>query len=104
MSKNEFYIPRFLRCVLRCVKIVMNAIFQNSQPQTSKSHLLVATHNEESIRLAAHNIHQMGLSPTDDRISFGQIYGMADYLSTPLGNLVSVPFEKFVLNSANTYS
>lgn len=62
--------------------IVLRNIFNNSK---RNCHLLVATHNEVSIRLAAQCMKDMTIDPSDDRVSFGQIYGMADYLSTPLG-------------------
>jgi len=49
-----------------------------------KPHLLVATHNEISIRMAAQAMKDLGIQSKDETVSFGQIYGMADYLSTPL--------------------
>ncbi len=62
-----------------------------------KSHLLVATHNEISIRLAVEQMKHYSMEPNGEEISFGQIYGMADYLSTPLGKKkVLIFFGNFV--------
>lgn len=74
----------------------MKTVLKNlSQNPKKKSHLLVASHNEVSIRLAAQAMKDYEISANDDRVSFAQIYGMADYLSTPLGvnndhNIISV--------------
>jgi len=52
-----------------------------------KSHLIVASHNERSIRLAAHLTKEFGLEQSDGKhgVSYAQVFGMSDYLSTPLG-------------------
>ncbi|OXA52970.1 hydroxyproline dehydrogenase [Folsomia candida] len=65
----------------KAVKTVLKNLSQNPK---KKSHLLVASHNEVSIRLAAQAMKDYEISANDDRVSFAQIYGMADYLSTPL--------------------
>ena len=56
---------------------------QMSKDPDSKAYLTVATHNENSIRLAAQKMRDFGME--NSAVSFAQIYGMADYLSTPLG-------------------
>jgi hypothetical protein len=58
-----------------------------SSTSQKKSHLMVASHNENSIRLAAQLMKDFDIKPNEDKVSFGQIYGMGDYLSTPLGKL-----------------
>jgi hydroxyproline oxidase len=55
-----------------------------AQPKEAQTHLVIAGHNERSIRLAAQKMKDLGLRAQCGLVSFGQIYGMSDYLSTPL--------------------
>ncbi|CAG7834136.1 unnamed protein product, partial [Allacma fusca] len=66
----------------RCVQLVLEHIALTKNK--TKSHLLVASHNETSIRLAAQGMKDLQIQNDEDRVSFAQIYGMAEYLSTPL--------------------
>ncbi|MGV6846178.1 MAG: proline dehydrogenase family protein [Lutibacter sp.] len=45
------------------------------------------THNEESAKLLIDLIDKNGLSKNDERIWFGQLYGMSDHISFNLANL-----------------
>ncbi|CAL8071530.1 unnamed protein product [Orchesella dallaii] len=65
----------------QCVQTVLHHLAEN---KSHKSHLLIATHNEKSIRLAVQTLKNLNISSDDGLSSFAQIYGMADYLSTPL--------------------
>lgn len=69
-----------------CVKTVLNYLKEN---QSMNPHLLIASHNEKSIRLAVENMKNVKISCNDNLVSFAQIYGMADYLSTPLGTYLT---------------
>ena len=62
-----------------------------SSGPNSRAYLTVATHNENSIRLAAEKMRSFGME--NSAVSFAQIYGMADYLSTPLGILDLIKIE-----------
>ena len=55
----------------------------SEQSKEKKLHVIVASHNEVSIRIAAQVMQNLGISK--DQVSFGQIYGMSDYLTNPLG-------------------
>ncbi|CAL4073731.1 unnamed protein product, partial [Meganyctiphanes norvegica] len=46
--------------------------------------VIVASHNEESVKKAAHHIHKLGLDPLRGNVVFGQVYGMAENISVPL--------------------
>lgn len=46
--------------------------------------LVVATHNEDSIRTATTRMQELGLAVNDKRISFGQLLGMYDHITFPL--------------------
>ncbi|KAL1442086.1 hypothetical protein MTO96_031004 [Rhipicephalus appendiculatus] len=46
--------------------------------------LVVATHNEDSIRTATTRMQELGLAVNDNRISFGQLLGMYDHITFPL--------------------
>lgn len=67
-------------CAYSVVDILLREM---SKGEDSKAYLTVATHNENSIRLAAQKMKDLGMK--NSAVSFAQIYGMADYLSTPLG-------------------
>ncbi|ODM98245.1 putative proline dehydrogenase 2 [Orchesella cincta] len=65
----------------QCIQTVLHFLADN---KSQKSHLLIATHNEKSIRFAVQTLKNLGIASEDGLSSFAQIYGMADYLSTPL--------------------
>ncbi|KAL3175208.1 hypothetical protein MRX96_010834 [Rhipicephalus microplus] len=46
--------------------------------------LVVATHNEHSIRTATTRMQELGLAVNDKRVSFGQLLGMYDHITFPL--------------------
>lgn len=46
--------------------------------------ILVATHNEDTIRFTLDEMHQFNILPSDKTIGFGQLLGMRDYISYPL--------------------
>lgn len=46
--------------------------------------LVVATHNEDSIRTATRRMQELGLAVNDKRVSFGQLLGMYDHITFPL--------------------
>lgn len=47
--------------------------------------VMVASHNEETTMFAIQKIKELGLSPSDGEVSFGQLYGMRDFITFPLG-------------------
>lgn len=47
--------------------------------------IMVASHNENSIRFALDQMEKRGIKPGHRVICFGQLYGMCDHVSFPLG-------------------
>ncbi|KAK3703592.1 hypothetical protein QZH41_019146 [Actinostola sp. cb2023] len=54
----------------------------------SPAEVMLATHNEESIRVATKRMHELGIDKRDKKVSFAQIYGMCDQVSYLLGSYV----------------
>ncbi|XP_043245894.1 hydroxyproline dehydrogenase-like [Amphibalanus amphitrite] len=51
-----------------------------------RSAVMVASHNENSVRLAVRLMSQLGLPRDDGRVLFGQTYGVYEQVSTPLAS------------------
>lgn len=47
--------------------------------------VMVATHNEESVKLVVQRMKELGIAQDGRKISFGQLYGMCDQVSFLLG-------------------
>jgi len=47
----------------------------------------MATHNEETICHSVARLLELGLHPTAGHVVFAQIYGMAEQISVPLGEI-----------------
>ncbi|XP_037074590.1 hydroxyproline dehydrogenase-like [Pollicipes pollicipes] len=65
-----------------------------------RTQIMVATHNHESILHALGLARRLGVVPFSGGLAFAQIYGMADYLTVPLGRaghrvFKAVPFGEF---------
>lgn len=52
--------------------------------------IMVASHNEDTVRFAIEKMKEIGISPEDKVICFGQLLGMCDYITMPLGEKLSV--------------
>uniref|UniRef100_A0A131XHN7 Proline dehydrogenase n=1 Tax=Hyalomma excavatum TaxID=257692 RepID=A0A131XHN7_9ACAR len=47
--------------------------------------IMVASHNEDTIRFAVNKMQELGIRPDDRVVCFGQLLGMCDQVSFPLG-------------------
>lgn len=54
------------------------------EAKTGAASIMVATHNQESVRKALDLIQEHELSPDDGGVCFGQLLGMGDHLTYPL--------------------
>ncbi|KAM4825186.1 hydroxyproline dehydrogenase [Thomomys bottae] len=68
------------RSYSRCLELMLNQVAQ----QGPTCHLMVASHNEESIHQATKRMWQLGI-PVDGPVCFGQLLGMCDHVSLALG-------------------
>lgn len=50
--------------------------------------IMVASHNENTVRFAIEKMKEFGIEPGDKVICFGQLLAMCDYITFPLGELI----------------
>lgn len=53
--------------------------------EEKKIGIMVASHNEDTVRFAIEKMKEIGISPEDKVICFGQLLAMCDYITFPLG-------------------
>ncbi|CAL1599386.1 unnamed protein product [Knipowitschia caucasica] len=62
----------------------LNAVLEAISDQPGRYRIIVATHNEESVRLAAQRVEELGIDRDDGSVCFGQLLGMCDHVSLTL--------------------
>jgi proline dehydrogenase len=62
---------------------------KDSGADPKKIAIMVASHNEDTVRFAIEKMNEIGISPEDKVICFGQLLGMCDYITMPLGKQLS---------------
>lgn len=60
-------------------------ILKDSNEDPKKIAIMVASHNEDTVRFAIEQMKEIGIHPEDKVICFGQLLGMCDYITFPLG-------------------
>lgn len=68
-------------CYDECVRLVLS----DSVSKQEGSNVLIASHNQESVEKALEHMARLGIDKMDGGVYFGQLLGMADHLSFPLG-------------------
>ncbi|XP_060534177.1 proline dehydrogenase 1, mitochondrial isoform X2 [Cylas formicarius] len=53
--------------------------------EDKKIAIMVASHNENTVRFAIEKMKEFGIEPSDKVICFGQLFAMCDYITFPLG-------------------
>ncbi|XP_067862018.1 proline dehydrogenase 1, mitochondrial-like isoform X1 [Heptranchias perlo] len=74
----------------RCLDYILEEIKVNR-----KANVMVASHNEQTVGYALQRMHDLGLHPLAKKIYFGQLLGMSDQISFPLGQ-AGYPVYKYV--------
>ncbi|XP_015515428.1 proline dehydrogenase 1, mitochondrial isoform X1 [Neodiprion lecontei] len=78
-ATTESYHKTFMECLRRMKQ------YKDKGEDPKKIGIMVASHNENTVRFAIEKMKEIGISPEDKVICFGQLLGMCDYLTFPLG-------------------
>jgi len=70
------------RCLAECMRRMQELKLTN---QGNRVGIMVASHNADTIRFALQKMKELDIEPDERLICFGQLYGMCDNLSFPLG-------------------
>lgn len=62
----------------------MNTMLELISDQPERYRIIVATHNEESVRLSAQRMEELGINRDGGSVCFGQLLGMCDHVSLTL--------------------
>ncbi|CAL8347439.1 unnamed protein product [Lota lota] len=74
----------------RCLDLLLEEI-----SLSRKANVMVASHNEDTVRHTLRRMNELGLAPAERKVSFGQLLGMCDQISFPLGQ-AGFPVYKYV--------
>ncbi|XP_075425142.1 proline dehydrogenase 1, mitochondrial [Ascaphus truei] len=74
----------------RCLDYVLEEIRHNR-----KANVMVASHNEDTVKLTLKRMNELGIHAGDKKVYFGQLLGMCDQISFPLGQ-AGYPVYKYV--------
>ncbi len=72
-ATTDMYEASFIHC--------LEAIKQNP----GSVNIMVASHNEDTVRFAVRKMDEYGVKPNDKTVCFGQLYGMCDFITFYLG-------------------
>ncbi|XP_075389997.1 proline dehydrogenase 1, mitochondrial [Tenrec ecaudatus] len=74
----------------RCLDFVLEELKHNA-----KAKVMVASHNEDTVRFTLDRMEELDLHPSTHQVYFGQLLGMCDQISFPLGQ-AGYPVYKYV--------
>lgn len=87
---------------ISCFVVFIFQLFKDQGGDAKKIGIMVASHNEDTVRFAIEKMKEIGISPEDKVICFGQLLGMCDYITFPLGKLLrlieNLHFFSFLLH------
>lgn len=75
-----------------CCSFVLQ-LLKDCGEDAKKIGIMVASHNEDTVRFAIERMKEIGISPEDKVICFGQLLGMCDYITFPLGTYMLLHLE-----------
>ncbi|NXA12113.1 PROD dehydrogenase, partial [Sapayoa aenigma] len=64
----------------RCLDYVLEEI-----KHRRKASVMVASHNEDTVKFTLRRMRELGLHPSEKKVCFGQLLGMCDQITFPLG-------------------
>jgi len=70
------------KCLAECMQRMVDLREAGDQKKVG---IMAASHNEDTIRFAINKMKEMNITPEEKLICFGQLLGMCDQLSFPLG-------------------
>jgi len=70
------------RCLSECMRRIHEQLVAGEEKKVG---VMVASHNEDTVRFAISKMRELDIKPEDKVICFGQLLGMCDQLSFPLG-------------------
>jgi hypothetical protein len=68
-------------------RVLEQALLHAKKVGPDRCLVIMATHNEETIRHSVSRLMELGLDPMAGHVVFAQIYGMAEQISMPLGEI-----------------
>uniref|UniRef100_A0A8C2YDA1 Proline dehydrogenase n=1 Tax=Coturnix japonica TaxID=93934 RepID=A0A8C2YDA1_COTJA len=74
----------------RCLDYVLEEI-----KHSRKANVMVATHNENTVKFTLRRMMELGIHPSEKKVCFGQLLGMCDQITFPLGQ-AGFPVYKYV--------
>lgn len=87
--KVRVYIALALTAIRLKYLIRLLQVLKDCGQDARKIGIMVASHNEDTVRFAIENMKSIGISPEDKVICFGQLLGMCDYITFPLGKYIN---------------
>ncbi|XP_054248561.1 proline dehydrogenase 1, mitochondrial [Indicator indicator] len=74
----------------RCLDHILEEI-----KHSGKASVMVASHNEDTVTFTLHRMRELGIHPSEKKVCFGQLLGMCDQITFPLGQ-AGFPVYKYV--------
>lgn len=66
-------------------KCLREILVRASGPKKEPLGIMVASHNEDTVRYAIQLMKEVNIKPEDKVVCFGQLLGMCDHITFPLG-------------------
>uniref|UniRef100_A0A663DVX7 Proline dehydrogenase n=2 Tax=Aquila chrysaetos chrysaetos TaxID=223781 RepID=A0A663DVX7_AQUCH len=74
----------------RCLDYILEEI-----KHSWKANVMVASHNEDTVKFTLRRMMELGIHPSEKKVYFGQLLGMCDQITFPLGQ-AGFPVYKYV--------